>query len=154
MSSFHFLNQSTIFSMLNQSAIFSKLLFFMNKVDYVKSVRIRSFSGPYFLALGLNTRRYGVSPRIQYECGKIRTRKTPNEDNFYAVVSNKKSGPFTLFCQAFVFYHIFIAKELTSLLLVECIQLSQVKWNNSTLIIVIKENAPELIPNNNLELEN
>ena len=28
---------------------------------------------------------YGVSLRIQSECGKIRTRKTPNADNFYAV---------------------------------------------------------------------
>ena len=33
------------------------------------------FFGPYFPAFGLNTERYGVSPRIQYECGKIRTRK-------------------------------------------------------------------------------
>ena len=33
------------------------------------------FSGPYFPAFGLNTERYGVSLRIQSECGKIRTRK-------------------------------------------------------------------------------
>ena len=33
------------------------------------------FSGPYFIAFGLNTERYGVSLRIQSECGKIRTRK-------------------------------------------------------------------------------
>ena len=33
------------------------------------------FSGPYFLAFGLNTERYGVSLRIQSECDKIRTRK-------------------------------------------------------------------------------
>ena len=61
---------------------------------YVKSVRIRSFSGPYFPAFGLNTERYGVSLRIQSECGKIRTRKTPrkirtsktpNTDTFHAV---------------------------------------------------------------------
>ena len=30
----------------------------------MKSVRIRSFSGPYFLAFGLNTERYGVVLRI------------------------------------------------------------------------------------------
>ena len=36
----------------------------------VKNVRIRSFSGPYFAAFGLN----------------IQTRKTPNTDTFYAVV--------------------------------------------------------------------
>ena len=38
----------------------------------VKLVRVRSYSGPYFSAFGLNTRRYGVSLRIQseyeYEC--------------------------------------------------------------------------------------
>ena len=33
------------------------------------------FSGPYFPAFGLNTERYGVSLRIQSECGKIRTGK-------------------------------------------------------------------------------
>ena len=31
----------------------------------VKSVRIRSFSGPYFPTFGLNTESYGVSLRIQ-----------------------------------------------------------------------------------------
>ena len=39
----------------------------------------------YFLAFGLNTERYLVSLHIQSECGKIRTRKTPNMDTFYAV---------------------------------------------------------------------
>ena len=38
--------------------------------DCVKSVRIQSYSGPYFPTFGLNTERYGVS---QSECGKIRT---------------------------------------------------------------------------------
>ena len=44
----------------------------------VKSVHIHSFSCPYFPAFGLNTKRYSVSFRIQPECGKIRTRETPN----------------------------------------------------------------------------
>ena len=51
----------------------------------MKSVCIRSFSGPYFPAFGLNTERYGVSLHIQSECGKILTRKTPNKDTFHAV---------------------------------------------------------------------
>ena len=55
---------------------------------YVKSVRIRSFPGPYFPAFGLNTERYGVSFRIQSECGKIRTRKSPNTVTFHAVIVN------------------------------------------------------------------
>ena len=49
----------------------------------VKSVRIRGYSGLHFPAFGLNTERYGVS-----ECGKIRTRITPNADTFYAVKGN------------------------------------------------------------------
>ena len=48
-------------------------------------VRIRSFSGPYIPAFGLNTERYGVSLCIQSECGKIQTGKTPNTDTFHAV---------------------------------------------------------------------
>ena len=50
-----------------------------------KSVHIWSFSDPYFPAFGLNTERYSVFLRLQSECGKIRTRKTPNTDTFYAV---------------------------------------------------------------------
>ena len=51
----------------------------------VKSARIWSYSGPYFPAFGLNMERYGVFLRIKFECGKIRTRITPNTDTFYAV---------------------------------------------------------------------
>ena len=51
---------------------------------YLKSVRIRCFSGPYFPVFGLNTERYRVSLHIQSEYGKIRTRKTPNTDTFNA----------------------------------------------------------------------
>ena len=56
-------------------------------VPCVKSVRIRSYSGPHFSAFGLNTERYSVSPRIQSECEKMRSRITPNTDTFYAVVT-------------------------------------------------------------------
>ena len=37
--------------------------------------KYRVFSGSYFPAFGLNTKRYGASLRIQSEYGKIRTRK-------------------------------------------------------------------------------
>ena len=60
----------------------------------VKSIRIRSYSGQYFPALGLHTERYEVSPRIQSECGKIRTRITPNTDTSHAV--NLISYPYFL----------------------------------------------------------
>ena len=51
----------------------------------MKLVRIQSFSGLYFSAFRLNERFYPADLRIQSECGKIRTRKAPNTDNFYAV---------------------------------------------------------------------
>ena len=59
-----------------------------NYFHYVKSVRIRTFSGSYFPPFGLNTERYGVPLRIQPECRKIRTRKTPNTNTFHAVFPN------------------------------------------------------------------
>ena len=42
-----------------------------NQLHCVKSVRIQSYSSPYFPVFGLNTERYLVSLRIQSECGKI-----------------------------------------------------------------------------------
>ena len=58
---------------------------FVNEQHCVKSVHIWSYSGPHFPAFGRNTERYGVSLRIQSECGKIQTRITPNTDTFHAV---------------------------------------------------------------------
>ena len=52
----------------------------------IRSVCIRSFSGPYFLAFELNTQRYSLCLRIQSECGKKRTIKSPNMDTFHAVL--------------------------------------------------------------------
>ena len=59
---------------------------FVYSIHCVKSIRIRNYSGPHFPAFGLNTERYGVSLRIQSECGNMRTRITPNTDTFYAVI--------------------------------------------------------------------
>ena len=59
----------------------------------VKSDRIRSYSGPYFLAFGLNMEKYSVSFRIQSECGKIQTRITPNTDTFHAVDGKPNEFP-------------------------------------------------------------
>ena len=47
----------------------------------LKSVRVQSYSGPHFPAFGLSTERYGV----RSECGKMRTRITPNMDTFHTV---------------------------------------------------------------------
>ena len=38
------------------------------KKHFVKSVRIRSYSGPHFPVFGLNTERYGVSLHFKSEC--------------------------------------------------------------------------------------
>ena len=54
---------------------------FFNK-HCVKSVCIRSYSGPHFPAFGLNTGRYSVYLRIQSKCRKMWTRITPNMDTF------------------------------------------------------------------------
>ena len=56
------------------------------KFHYLKSVRIQSYSGLYFLAFRLDTERYSVSLRIQSKCGKMWTKITPNMDTFYAVI--------------------------------------------------------------------
>ena len=62
----------------------------------VKSVLIWSYSGPYFLALGLNTDRYAVSLCIQSESGKIWTRITPNKDTFYPVNAEQSNVIFVI----------------------------------------------------------
>ena len=51
----------------------------------VKSVHIRRYSAPHVPAFGLNTERSEVSVSIQSDCGKMRTRITPNTDTFQAV---------------------------------------------------------------------
>ena len=54
-------------------------------LHWVKSVRIRSYSGLHFPTFGLNTEsEYGEILR-QSECRKMRTRITPNKDTFHAV---------------------------------------------------------------------
>ena len=60
-----------------------------HKIHCVKSVCIRSCSGPHFLAFGLNPERYGLSLHIQSECVKMRIRTTPNTDTFYAVIDKQ-----------------------------------------------------------------
>ena len=58
----------------------------------VKNVRIQSFSGPYFPALGLNPERHSLSLSIQSKRRKIRTRKTPNKDTFQAITTIQLMG--------------------------------------------------------------
>ena len=60
-----------------------------SKNDCVKSVCIRGYFGPHFPIFELNTERYGVSLRIQSECGKMRTRIIWNTDTYYTVVFSR-----------------------------------------------------------------
>ena len=62
------------------TGIFIRALLF--RFQCVKSVSIRSFSGPYFLAFRLNRNWYRVSFRILLKRRKIRTRKTSNTGLF------------------------------------------------------------------------
>ena len=63
-------------------------------VHCVKSVCIRSFSGPYFPTFGLNTERYRIFP-IQSEREKILTGEAPDTNTFHAfvVLVFEKIGP-------------------------------------------------------------
>ena len=58
----------------------------------LKSPRIRAYSGPYFHAFEMNTKRFEVSLRIQSECGKVRTRIIPNTGTFHAVFMHCTRG--------------------------------------------------------------
>ena len=74
---------------VSMSAMLKLHNFFIFACHCVESVSIRRFSGMYFPAFRLNTEREGVSLiRIQSECGKIRTRKTPNTDAFHVVCTS------------------------------------------------------------------
>ena len=58
----------------------------MTLLHCVKSVRIRSYSGPHFPAFKMNTERYSVSLCFQSNCGKMWTRITPNTDTLCTVL--------------------------------------------------------------------
>ena len=54
---------------------FHRFFFHFSTCHTSKVFKYGIFSGPYFPAFGLNTKRYFVSLRIQSECKIIRTRK-------------------------------------------------------------------------------
>ena len=76
----------------------------MISLHFVKSVCVRSHSGPHFSAFRLNMERYSVPLCIQSKCGKMRTRVTPNTDTFDAVLCIE------IFSNFFTFY-IWVALE-------------------------------------------
>ena len=70
-----------------ETKIVLTLTLFTRDIHCVKSVRIQSFSGPYFPVFRPNM---SVSIRIQSKYGKVRTRKTPITNTFHAVVTSNK----------------------------------------------------------------
>ena len=60
-------------------------IYFHERLHGVKSVQIRSFSGPYFPVFGVNTE----SLRIQSKYGKYGPEKTPYLDTFHAVLAHQ-----------------------------------------------------------------
>ena len=84
----YFVDFETSFYFLSETfpITVNQLLLALNHYHCVKSVRMRSFPDPYFVSL-----------RIQFEYGKIRTRKALNTDTFYTVhvlmtIHNKDIG--------------------------------------------------------------
>ena len=82
--SFHFFYFFYVLNLMSSLKV-PHVLCDLSRFHRLKNVRIRSYSGRHFPTFGLNTGRYSVSLRIQYECGKMQTRITPNTDTFYAV---------------------------------------------------------------------
>ena len=91
------------------SSIFWESIIKYRVMLYVKSVRIGSYSGPYFPAFGLNI-------RIQSECGKIWTKITLNMDTFQAVMApnvviilfTNLVRSYYLFIYLFIYFILFI----------------------------------------------
>ena len=99
-----------------------KILFYFNhSVQYfmisllypksLKSVRIRSYSGPYFPAFGLQTERCGVSLRIQSKCEKIQTRIKPNVKRALPQMFDRVMNKPPLLILLKVFTAVFIKKK-------------------------------------------
>ena len=69
--------------LINANCKTIKIVYFV--FHCLKSVHIRSYSGPHFPEFRLNKERNSVSLHIQSEYGKMRTRIPLNTDTFYAV---------------------------------------------------------------------
>ena len=80
-------------------------------INCMKSVRVWSFSGPYFPAFGMNTEKYGVSLSIQSKCGEIRTRKP---DTFHTVINT------LIYTTKFDFFSLLLKMKIKACFLLQC----------------------------------
>ena len=71
-----------------EQRMYFEILLSLFQTKFIYENSSRSFSDPYFPAFEPNTEIYGVSLRIQSECGKVRTRKNQNTDTFYNLGQN------------------------------------------------------------------
>ena len=71
MAKIHLGNENGTLGQKAMGKFFNKTFYTITKLYCVESVRIRSFSGPYFPAFGVNTKRYGVYLRIHSKSGKM-----------------------------------------------------------------------------------
>ena len=80
-----FLRRWSLYLIIRYLFLMAVLLMYwkIKPIHCVKSDRIRNYSDLYFTAFGLH---------IQSECGKIRTRITPNMVTFYAVIYTPKNS--------------------------------------------------------------
>ena len=84
--SWNFISNFSYIIVLVVNTLFIKVLYYINK-HCVKSVRIRSFSGPYFPAFGLNGEILRISPCSAQMRESADQKKTPYLDTFHAVES-------------------------------------------------------------------
>ena len=109
--SFHILRcrkkKPSIFCLLDESPCLKHLynynLYNINSVKlqnlhWVKSVRIRCYSGPHFPAFALN---------IQSECGKMRSRITSNTNTFHTVLLKRSEAAKIFFKNILLLNYVF-----------------------------------------------
>ena len=71
-------------------------------LEYVKNVRITSFSGPFFPAFGLNMEIFRRNLPNQSEYWKIMTRKNPNTDLFTQCCIFETTQCLCIFAQGYI----------------------------------------------------
>ena len=96
-------------------------------ISCVKSVRIRSYSGPHFSRIFSHSD--WIRSPYSVRCGKMRTRITPNTDTFYAVISWRTQMQFQMasfrnLFRALLAFTVFLYRVILEHLLLNCVSLN------------------------------